>query len=287
MATIDMIGIVGAGTMGAGIAQTAAASGFSVRLIDATEAFVERGLSRIRLDLDASVARGRMAAEQRDEIVARITGGTDYGLLAECHLVIEAVPETLAIKEPVLTGISEVVSADCVIATNTSSLSITTLAAYVSNPQRFIGLHFFNPVPRMALVEIVTGNDTNAEVASQVLQVAERMGKTAVHAADKPGFIVNRVLIPMINEAVRALDDHVASEADIDTAMKLGAGHPMGPLALADLIGIDVVLAIMRVLEQELGASYAPASGLIAMVDAGTLGKKTGRGFFTYEEVRS
>ncbi|MCO5214864.1 MAG: 3-hydroxyacyl-CoA dehydrogenase NAD-binding domain-containing protein [Thermomicrobiales bacterium] len=287
MATIDMIGIVGAGTMGAGIAQTAAASGFSVRLIDATEAFVERGLNRIRLDLDAGVARGRVTAEQRDEIVARITGGTDYGLLAECHLVIEAVPETLAIKEPVLTGVSEVVSSDCVIATNTSSISITTLAGYVSNPQRFIGLHFFNPVPRMALVEIVTGNDTAAEVASQVLQVVERMGKTAVHAADKPGFIVNRVLIPMINEAVRALDDNVASAADIDTAMKLGAGHPMGPLALADLIGIDVVLAIMRVLEQELGASYAPASGLIAMVDAGTLGRKTGRGFFTYEEVRS
>lgn len=287
MATIDTIGIVGAGTMGAGIAQTAAANGFSVRLIDATDAFIERGLGRIRTDLDGGVARGRLTLEQRNETLAGISGSTDYGELAACQLVIEVVPETLTIKEPVLTGISQVVSADCIIATNTSSLSITTLGGFVSNPQRFIGLHFFNPVPRMALVEIVTGNDTTADVAGQVLGVAEQMGKTAVHAADKPGFIVNRVLIPMINEAVRALDEGVASAVDIDTAMKLGAGHPMGPLALADLIGIDVVLDIMRVLEQQLGATYAPASGLVTMVDAGTLGKKTGRGFFTYEEVRS
>lgn len=287
MATIDTIGIVGAGTMGAGIAQTAAASGYAVRLIDSQDTFVQRGLARIQADLDAGVARGRVTTEQRDTTLAAISGSTDYGVLADCQLVIEAVPETPAIKEPVFRGISDAVDSGCIIATNTSSLSVTTLAAFVAGPHRFVGLHFFNPVPRMALVEIVIGAETSSETTGQVLQVAESMGKTAVHAADTPGFIVNRVLIPMINEAVRALDDGVASAADIDTAMKLGAGHPMGPLALADLIGLDVVLDIMRVLEKELGAAYAPARGLVALVDAGVLGKKTGRGFFAYEEVRS
>lgn len=286
MTSITTIGIVGAGTMGAGIAQTAAASGYEVVLIDAKDEFVQRGLARIESDLAAGVTRGRITPEQRDATLTAITGSTDYGMLANCQLVIEAVPETLTIKEPVLRGISAAVSAETIIASNTSSLSINTLAETVDHPTRLVGMHFFNPVPRMALVEIVAGEQTDPSVISTVVTIAESMGKTPVRSADKPGFIVNRILIPMINEAARALTDGVSSAADIDTAMKLGAGHPMGPLALADLIGIDVVLDIMRVLHTELGDSYAPAPILTEMVTTGSLGKKSGRGFYSYEEVR-
>lgn len=286
MTSITTIGIVGAGTMGAGIAQTAAVSGYEVVLIDAKDEFVQRGLTRIESDLNAGVTRGKITPEQRDATLTAITGSTDYGMLANCQLVIEAVPETLAIKEPVLRGISAAVSAETVIASNTSSLSINTLAAAVDHPTRLVGMHFFNPVPRMALVEIVAGEQTDPSVISTVIAIAESMGKIPVRSADKPGFIVNRVLIPMINEAARALADGVASAADIDTAMKLGAGHPMGSLALADLIGIDVVLDIMRVLHAELGDIYAPAPILAEMVTAGSLGKKSGRGFYSYEEGR-
>ncbi|MCA9834663.1 MAG: 3-hydroxybutyryl-CoA dehydrogenase [Thermomicrobiales bacterium] len=286
MTSITTIGIVGAGTMGAGIAQTAAASGYTVILIDAREEFVQRGLSRIENDLDAGIVRGKITLEQRDATLAAISGGTDYAALASCQLVIEAVPETLEIKQLVLRAISRAVTPETIIASNTSSLSIGTLAGFVDQPGRLIGMHFFNPVPRMALVEVVAGDQTDPLVVDAVVGVAESMGKTAVRSADKPGFIVNRILIPMINEAARALADNVASATDIDIAMKLGAGHPMGPLALADLIGIDVVLDIMRVLHSELGDTYAPAVILEEMVVAGTLGKKTGRGFFSYEEGR-
>lgn len=281
--SISTIGVIGAGTMGAGIATVAATNGFPVVLIDATDEFVKRGMTRIKSDLDKSVARGAMSADQRDVALARVQSGTDYGALSPCDIVIEAVPETLAIKQPVLTAIAEVVSADCIIASNTSSLSISDLATFITEPERMVGMHFFNPVPRMALVEVVAGNNTLDSVTESVISLAIALGKTPVRSADKAGFIVNRVLIPMINEAIEALQDGVASADDIDTAMKLGAGHPMGPLALADLIGLDVVLDIMRVLEDAYGEKYTPAPLLIEHVEAGTLGRKSGRGFFSYE----
>lgn len=286
MTTISTIGIVGAGTMGAGIAQTAASNGFKVRVVDATDEFLQRGLDRIRKDLDVAVERGKQSAEQRDAVLSGITGSTDYSSLNDCNVVIEAVPETLVIKEEVLRSISQHVATDTIIASNTSSLSIATLAQFVENSTRLVGMHFFNPVPRMALVEVVASNNSSTMAIETVTSLAEAMGKTPVRSQDHPGFIVNRILIPMINEAIRTLDDGVASAEHIDTAMKLGAGHPMGPLALADLIGIDVVLAIMQVLESELGPTYSPAPRLQSMVEAKTLGKKSGEGFFTYEEVR-
>lgn len=281
---VKIIGVVGAGTMGAGIAQVAAQSGYDVVLIDAQQEFVDRGIERIQSDLDKAVQRDRISATNRDATLARILGTTDYGALGSCQLVIEAVPETFAVKEPVLTAISKSTRADCIIASNTSSLSIMDLSTYVSNPERMIGMHFFNPVSRMELVEVVASNNTDAAVVDIVTDVAKSLGKTPVHSKDKPGFIVNRLLIPMINEAIQALQDEVATPEDIDTAMKLGAAHPMGPLALADLIGLDVVLNIMQVLQRNLGEKYTPAAMLVEHVKAGKLGRKTREGFFTYEE---
>lgn len=285
--SIQIVGVVGAGTMGAGIAQLAAQNGFDVVLIDAKDEFVQRGMDRIKSDLEKSVQRERISADDRDATIRRIFGSTDYSALASCHLVIEAVPETLAIKEPVLTAISDAVESDCIIASNTSSLSISDLATYITDRERMVGMHFFNPVTRMALVEVISGNATSDKVLDTVTTVAESLGKTPVRSADKAGFIVNRILIPMVNEAIQALQDEVASAEDIDTAMKLGAAHPMGPLSLADLIGLDVVLEIMRVLENAFGKKYAPAELLIEKVDQGTLGRKSGRGFFNYEDQAS
>lgn len=280
--SIKTIGVVGAGTMGAGIAQVIATSGFDVVLIDAEDEFVERGMSRIHGDLAKSVSRGHIAQDVHDAAVARIAAGTDYTALANCQVVIEAVPETLAIKEPVLTKISENVSPDCIIASNTSSLSIADLSTFVANPSRVVGMHFFNPVPRMELVEVVAGNTTEETTAETVTALAKSLGKTPVRSADRAGFIVNRILIPMINEAIQALHEGVGSAEDIDTAMKLGAAHPMGPLALGDLIGLDVVLDIMRVLEDAYGEKYAPSPLLIDRVESGRLGRKSGKGFFEY-----
>lgn len=283
---VSTIGVIGAGTMGAGIALTAARSGFEVQLIDAEDQFVQRGLDRITSELDKAVGRANLAEADRDATLTRITGSTDYAQLAGCDLVIEAVPETLAIKQPVLAAISEAVGESCIIASNTSSLSIHDLSTFIANPEHMIGMHFFNPVPRMELVEVIAADSTAKATVETVSGVARRMGKTPVHSADKPGFIVNRVLIPMINEAILALQEEIASAEDIDTAMKLGAAHPMGPLSLADLIGLDVVLDIMRVLESAFGDKYAPAQLLVDMVDAGRLGRKSGNGFFSYEGGR-
>lgn len=281
--SVQIIGVVGAGTMGAGIAQVVAQHGYDVVLIDAKDEFIQRGLDHITTDLDKAVQRENISEEDRDATIRRIHGTTEYSALSSCQLVIEAVPETLAIKEPVLTAISRAVQTDCIIASNTSSLSISDLATYISNGKRMVGMHFFNPVPRMALVEVVAGNKTSDDVVATVTAVAESLGKTPVRSADKAGFIVNRVLIPMVNEAIQALQDGVASAEDIDTSMKLGAAHPMGPLALADMIGLDVVLEIMRVLENAFGDKYAPAPLLVDRVDSGFLGRKSGHGFFSYE----
>lgn len=281
--SVKIIGVVGAGTMGAGIAQLAAQHGYDVVLIDAKDEFIQRGLDRIKSDLDKAVQREKISTEDRDATIQRIYGTTEYAALSSCHLVIEAVPETLAIKEPVLTAISNAVHADCIIASNTSSLSISDLATYITDRERMVGMHFFNPVSQMKLVEIIAGHATSDKVLDQVTSVAESLGKTPVRSADKAGFIVNRVLIPMVNEAIQTLQDGVASAEDIDIAMKLGAAHPMGPLALADMIGLDVVLEIMRVLENAFGEKYAPAGLLVERVESGHFGRKSGQGFFPYE----
>ena len=280
--SVTTIGVVGAGTMGAGISLAAAASGFDVQLIDATDEFVDRGLARIGADLDKAVSRGKVNEADRPAILARITGSTDYSQLEDCDLVIEAVPETLAIKEPVLAAIAENVAENCIVASNTSSLSIHDLSTYVVNPERVVGMHFFNPVSQMNLVEVISSDSTDPDVVDTVIAVAEAMGKTAVRSADRAGFVVNRILIPMINEAILVLEEGVASAEDIDIAMRLGAAHPMGPLALADLIGLDVVLHILNVMEQSLGEKFAPANLLSEKVEAGQLGRKTGNGFFSY-----
>lgn len=281
--SIEIIGVVGAGTMGAGIAQLAAQNGFNVVLIDAKDEFIQRGIDRIKSNLDREVDRQNLTSEDRDASIQRIYGTTEYSALESCQLVIEAVPETLAIKEPVLTSISKWVKSDCIIASNTSSLSISDLATYITDRERMVGMHFFNPVPRMALVEVIAGHGTSEGVLNTVTAVARKLGKTPVRSADRAGFIVNRILIPMVNEAILTLQDDVASAEDIDIAMKLGAGHPMGPLALADMIGLDVVLEIMRVLENAFGEKYAPANLLVEKVDSGQLGRKSGNGFFSYE----
>ena len=280
---VKIIGVVGAGTMGAGIAQLAAQNGYDVVLIDAEDAFIERGINRIKSDLEKAVQRERITADDRDATLQRVYGTTEYAALSSCHLVIEAVPETLAIKEPVLSASSAAVHSHCIIASNTSSLSISDLSTFIANRERMVGMHFFNPVSRMELVEVVAGVATSDKTLDVITSVAESLGKTPVRSADKAGFIVNRVLIPMVNEAIQALQDEVASAEDIDTAMKLGAAHPMGPLALADLIGLDVVLEIMNVLENAFGNKYAPAELLVQKVESGHLGRKTGNGFFSYE----
>ena len=281
--TIRRIGVVGAGTMGAGIAQVMAAAGLDVTLVDQTDAFVAKGLATVTSGLDRLVSKGKMDAGERDAVLARIATSTATADLAGAGLAIEVVPERFEIKRDVLRGIAEAVGTDAIIASNTSSISITALAALVERPERVIGMHFFNPVPVLALVEVIRGLQTGDETVSRTMALAARIGKTPVEVADAPGFVANRLLLPMINEAVFALAEGVASADDIDTVMKLGAAHPMGPLALADLIGLDVCLGIMEVLQEQFGDDkYRPAPLLRQMVAAGRLGRKSGRGFHDY-----
>ena len=280
---IARVGVVGAGTMGAGIAQVMAAAGLAVTLVDQAEDFVAKGLATITSGLDRQVAKGRLDAGERDAILGRIGTSTNTADLAGADLAIEVVPERFEIKRDVLRGIAQAVGAGAIIASNTSSISITALAALVERPERVIGMHFFNPVPVLALVEVIRGLQTSDETVAQTMALATRIGKTPVEVADAPGFVANRLLLPMINEAVFALAEGVASAGDIDTVMKLGAAHPMGPLALADLIGLDVCLGIMEVLQAQFGDDkYRPAPLLRQMVAAGRLGRKSGRGFHDY-----
>jgi 3-hydroxybutyryl-CoA dehydrogenase len=283
MTSITRVGIIGAGTMGAGIAQVAASSGFEVVLIDTEEEFVQRGLGRIESGLDRLVEKDRLSADERTAILARVTTGTGVEAMETADLVIEAVIESVESKTAVFEQVSAVVRESTIIASNTSSISITALAAQVGRPERFAGMHFFNPVPVLKLVEVVRGMQTSEETIAAVRGVAERMGKTPVTVADLPGFAANRILIPMINEAIFALADGVASAEEIDQVMQLGASHPMGPLALADLIGLDVCLHIMEVLHADFGDDkYRPAPLLRQMVAANRLGRKTGQGFHAY-----
>ena len=279
------VAVIGAGTMGSGIAQVFAASGRQVYLGDRDEPSLQRGLASIAKSLDRLIKKGTLDAAARDQVLGRIRGATAGLPLSECALAVEAVPERLDLKKAVLQELDSALPADAILATNTSSISITELAAATKRPSRIIGMHFMNPVPVMPLVEVVRGLETSEETVAGTLEAARSLGKTPVLVEDRPGFVSNRVLLPMINEAVFALQEGVATREAIDTVMKLGMNHPLGPLALADLIGLDVCLDIMEVLHRGFGDDkYRPCPLLRQMVAAGRLGRKSGRGFYDYSD---
>lgn len=278
----EILGVVGLGTMGQGIAEVAARAGYRVILLDRDESLVQRGLSAIKKSLSRSVEKGRITQEEMDQALGRLVQGKDWADLGQADIVIEAVFEDMAVKKEVLRELGKHVSSGTLLGSNTSALSITEMASVVPNPGRFIGIHFFNPVPVMKLVEIVKGKATDARTVERAFDFAGKLGKEAVLVAESPGFIVNRILCPMMNEAAYLVYEGVASAEDVDKAMKLGANHPIGPLALADLVGIDVLYSIMQTLEKNLGPKYKPCPLLEQMVKEGRLGRKTGRGFFQY-----
>jgi 3-hydroxybutyryl-CoA dehydrogenase len=275
--------VIGGGTMGNGIAHTAAASGFDVVLVDVTDFLLQKAVSTITANLQRGVDKGKMTPGERDEIVGRIKTTTDVTSINDADIVIEAIVEKLEAKTELFAKLDQITRADCILASNTSSISITKIAAATKRPDKVIGMHFMNPVPVMTLVEVIRGIATSDETWQKVEDLAKRMGKTAIEVNDYPGFISNRVLMPMINEAIFSLYEGVATREAIDGVMKLGMNHPMGPLTLADFIGLDVCLAILRVLEEGFGdPKYRPCPLLVKMVDAGWLGKKSGRGFYEY-----
>ncbi|MDF2399660.1 3-hydroxybutyryl-CoA dehydrogenase [Pseudomonas sp. 3MA1] len=277
------IGVIGAGTMGNGIAQVCAQAGFDVTLLDIAQGALDKALATIGKNLDRQVSKGTLSEDDKLAALDKIRISTDYSVLKDAQLVIEAATENLDLKLKVLQQIAAQVSAECVIASNTSSLSITQLAASVSAPERFIGLHFFNPVPVMGLIEVIRGLQTSDATHALAMHMAERLGKTAITAGNRPGFVVNRILVPMINEAILVFQEGLASAEDIDAGMRLGCNQPIGPLALADLIGLDTLLAILAAFYDGFNDSkYRPAPLLKEMVAAGYLGRKTGRGFHTY-----
>jgi 3-hydroxybutyryl-CoA dehydrogenase len=280
---IKTIGVVGAGTMGNGIAQVCAQAGYDVIMNDREDAFVQRGMGSISKSLGKLAEKGKFSAEERDAIYGRITPSTALEDLSRADLVIEAVFEKLEVKRDVLARLDAICRPETILASNTSSISITKLAATTKRPDKVIGMHFFNPVPIMQLIEIIRALQTSQETFDTIRELSVKLGKTPVEVQDSPGFVTNRVLMPLLNEAMFALMEGVASAEDIDTAVKLGLNHPMGPLTLADYVGLDVCLDVMEVLYRELGdPKFRPCPLLRKMVDAGYLGRKSGQGFYKY-----
>jgi 3-hydroxybutyryl-CoA dehydrogenase len=280
---IKRIGVVGAGQMGTGIAEVAALAGYEVRLLDVDQARLDQAMESIRGHLERRISKGVLAESDSRAALERIRAGVGYDLFADCQLVIEAATESEPVKRAILAELIRHIAGDALIATNTSSISITRLAAGTDRPQRFIGMHFMNPVPAMKLVELIRGIATDEATFRAIREVTQKLGKTPVTAEDFPAFIVNRILLPMINEAVYTLYEGVGNVESIDVAMKLGANHPMGPLELADFIGLDTCLAVMQVLYDGLADSkYRPCPLLVKYVEAGWLGRKTKRGFYDY-----
>ena len=281
--SINKIAVLGAGQMGNGITQVAACAGFDVTMLDIKQEYVDRGISSIEKSLAKLVSKERMTQQDADAARARISSGIDRSVCSDCDLVIEAVPEILSLKIEIFKELDQLCKPDCILASNTSSISITEIAAATNRPDKVIGMHFMNPVPIMKLVEIINGKDTSEETNTAVIQASEQMGKTALSCNDSPGFVSNRILCPMLNEAILTFQEGVAQPEAIDGIMKLGMNHPIGPLALSDLIGLDTLLHIMNVLHEGMGNDkYAPAPLLIQMVEEGKLGRKTGQGFYSY-----
>jgi len=279
----EIIGVIGSGTMGNGIAQTAAAAGFTVYLCDIKEELLERAVSNIEKSLDRFVKKETMTEDGKKEILGRIKTTVDLECFKDCFLVVEAATENFEIKKQIFQKLDECVNENAILASNTSSISITKIGAVTKRPDKVIGMHFMNPVPLMKLIEVIRGIATSDETYQKVHELSEKLGKTPLDCQDYPGFVANRILLPMINEAIYALYEGVATRESIDGIMKLGMNHPMGPLTLADFIGLDVCLAILRVMHEGLGDSkYRPCPLLVKMVDAGWLGRKSGKGFYEY-----
>ena len=286
MSEIRTVGVVGAGTMGNGIAHVFAKGGFAVRLCEVEQRFLDRGMETIKKNLGREVSKGKLAQEDADAALGRIEGTLARTALRDCDLIVEAATERLEVKRQIFEDLDQIAKPGVILASNTSSISITKLAAFTGRPERVIGMHFFNPVPVMKLVEVIRGLATTQESFDTVKALSEKLGKTPVEVNDAPGFVSNRVLMPLLNEAMYAVMEGVATPEAVDQVFQLGMAHPMGPLTLADFIGLDVCLDIMRVLLDGLGdPKYRPCPLLIRMVDAGWLGRKSGRGFFVYDKA--